>query len=113
VTYAQQHGGGTVAVSSQTGAAGQLIASGADVAGIGGFSGRESQVTVAWLANAIEGGHIRWVLTDGGSGGMAQDGRVGSSAVMAAVAKACTPVSSVPGLYDCSNSVAALRALGT
>jgi hypothetical protein len=113
VTYAQQHGGGTVAVSSQTGAAGQLIASGADVAGIGGFSGRESQVTVAWLANAIETGHIRWVLTDGGSGGMAQDGRVGSSAVMAAVAKVCTPVSSVPGLYDCSSSVAALRALGT
>jgi 4-amino-4-deoxy-L-arabinose transferase-like glycosyltransferase len=113
VSYAQQHGGGTVAVSSQTSAAGQLIASGADVAGIGGFSGRESQVTVTWLANAIDAGHIRWVLTDGGSGGMAQDSRVGSSAVMAAVAKVCTPVSSVTGLYDCSNSAAALRALGT
>jgi 4-amino-4-deoxy-L-arabinose transferase-like glycosyltransferase len=113
VSYAQQHGGGTVAVSSQTGAAGQLIASGADVAGIGGFSGSESQVSVGWLANAIQAGRIRWVLTDGGSGGRAQDGRVGSTVVMAAVAKVCTPVSSVTGLYDCSNSVAALRALGS
>jgi hypothetical protein len=38
---------------------------------------------------------------------------VGSTAVMSAVAKVCTPVSSVSGLYDCSNSAAALRALGT
>jgi hypothetical protein len=112
VSYAQQHGGGTVAVSSQSGAAGLLIASGADIAGIGGFSGNESQVSVSWLANEIEAGHIRWVMTDGGSGGIAQ-GRVGSTAVMAAVAKVCTPVSSVSGLYDCSNSAAALRALGT
>ena len=57
------NGGGTIAVSSQSGAAGQLIASGADVAAIGGFSGRESEVSVAWLADAVEQGRIRYVLT--------------------------------------------------
>ncbi|MEA2420093.1 MAG: hypothetical protein QOE60_2299, partial [Thermoleophilaceae bacterium] len=41
LAYAKQHGGGTLAVSSQSGAAGQLISSGSDVAAIGGFSGRE------------------------------------------------------------------------
>ena len=44
VEYAEANGGGTIAVSSQSGAAGSLITSGADVAAIGGFSGRESQV---------------------------------------------------------------------
>ena len=43
-------------MSSQSGAAGSLITSGADVAAIGGFSGRESQVTVEWLADAVEHG---------------------------------------------------------
>ena len=32
---------------------------------------------------------------------MRNDGRVGSSALMAAVQKTCTSVSSVSGLYDC------------
>ena len=39
-----------------------IIASGADVAGLGGFSGRESEVSVSWLANAVGGGRIRWVI---------------------------------------------------
>jgi hypothetical protein len=42
VKYARAHGGGTIAVSSQQGAAATIIESGTDVAGIGGFSGRES-----------------------------------------------------------------------
>jgi hypothetical protein len=113
VAYAKAHGGGTVAVSSQNGASGQLITSGADIAAIGGFSGRESQVSVDWLADAIDAGRIRWVLTDGtGGGAMMQDGRVGSSEVMAAVAATCTAVPSVDGLYDCAGSTAALRAAG-
>ena len=57
------HGSGTIAVSSQQGAASQIISSGANVAGIGGFSGRESVVSVSWLANAVQSGQIRWVLT--------------------------------------------------
>jgi hypothetical protein len=50
----------------------------------------------------VRAGKIRWVLTDGSGGGFNRDGRVGSSAVMAAVAQACTPVSTstTSGLYD-------------
>ena len=107
LAYARQHGGGTVAVSSQSGA-GRLITEGADVAAIGGFSGRESEVTVAWLADAVERGQIRWVLTEAGGGGMPMDGRTGSTTVMSAVERSCT-ATSVDGLYDCRGSADALR----
>jgi 4-amino-4-deoxy-L-arabinose transferase-like glycosyltransferase len=112
LAYAKAHGGGTVAVSSQTGAASAIIDSGADVAGIGGFSGRESAVTANWLADAVSSGQIRWVLTQsgGGFGGgrFGNDGRTGSTTAMAAVQNACTPVISVSGLYDCQGQGAAL-----
>jgi 4-amino-4-deoxy-L-arabinose transferase-like glycosyltransferase len=110
VAYAKAHGGGAVAVSSQTGAAGSLIASGADVVGIGGFSGRESQVSISWLANAVASGKIRYVLTDGTTGGLPQDSRVGASDVMAVAAQVGAKVSSVSGLYDLQGKAAALRA---
>ena len=110
VSYAKQHGGGTIAVSSQSGAAGSLITSGANVAAIGGFSGRESEVSVAWLADAVQDGRIRWVVTSGGGPGGMQDSRTGSTTAMSAVAAACAPVSSVDSLYDCSQSASALRA---
>ncbi len=61
-------------------------------------------------ADRVEDGTIRWILTDGDSGGMANDGRTGSRSVMAAVAATCTPVSGVDGLYDCSGMADALRA---
>jgi 4-amino-4-deoxy-L-arabinose transferase-like glycosyltransferase len=112
VAYAKAHGGGTVAVSSQNGAASTLITSGANVVAIGGFSGRESQVSVGWLADAVESGKIRYVLTDSAGGGMRNDTRVGSSQVMAAAARVGTPVSSVTGLYDLQGKAAALRAAG-
>jgi hypothetical protein len=98
VAYAQANGGGTIAVSSQSGAAGQLITDGADVVAIGGFSGRESEVSLEWLAQAVEDGRIRYVLTEGAQG-LPADGRVGSSDVMAAVEAVGTPTS-VDGLYD-------------
>jgi hypothetical protein len=110
VAYANANGGGTVAVASQSGAAGQLITSGADVAAIGGFSGRESQVSTAWLADAVEDGRIRWVVTESG-GGMPQDGRVGASEVMAAVQDVGAEVDAVTGLYDLEGTADALRAL--
>jgi hypothetical protein len=109
VAYAKANGGGTIAVSSQTGAAGQLIASGTDVAAIGGFSGRESQVTADWLADAVEAQKIRYVLANSDGGGM-RDNRVGASDVLSIVAETCTAVDEVDGLYDCSDSTAALRA---
>jgi hypothetical protein len=121
VTYARAHGGGTIAVSSQQGASATIIETGADVAALGGFSGRESEVSVAWLADAVRAGKIRWVLTDGSGGGFGRDGRTGSTTVMNAVAQTCTPVStsssssssstttgSASGLYDCLGKADAL-----
>ncbi len=108
VAYARAHGGGTVATSSQNGTSTQVIA-GADVAAIGGFSGRESQVSATWLADAIGGGRIRWVLTDGGGGGAPNDTRVGSSSVMTLVGDVCTTTTQ-SGLYDCAGKAGALRA---
>jgi 4-amino-4-deoxy-L-arabinose transferase-like glycosyltransferase len=108
IAYAKANGGGAIAVASQSGAAGSLITSGADVVAIGGFSGRESQVTTEWLADAVESGQIRYVLTTGG-GGLPNDGRTGADDVMSAVEAVGTPVSSVDGLYDLQGLADALR----
>ncbi len=83
VRYADAHGGGTVAVSSQSEAA-SLAIDGDRVAGIGGFSGRESETSAAWLAQEVRAGHIRWVLTSSGGGpgsssGPGSGGRSGGS----------------------------------
>ena len=112
----RSHGGGTIAVSSQSGAAGSIITSGADVAALGGFSGRESEVSVSWLADAVRDGRISWVVAE--SGGGMRDGRTGSSTVMAAVEQTCTPVSlsadgSSTTFYDCRGQADALAALAS
>ncbi|HTZ85114.1 MAG TPA: glycosyltransferase family 39 protein [Solirubrobacteraceae bacterium] len=131
LSYVKQHGGGTIAVSSQSSAASAIVASGAKIAGIGGFSGRESEVTATWLAQRVRAGAIRWVLAEqSGSGGMAGfggaastgrglpgDTRKGSKAAMAAVTKACTRVtlsgeSEGSSLYDCAGRASALERVG-
>jgi 4-amino-4-deoxy-L-arabinose transferase-like glycosyltransferase len=101
LAYIKTHGGGTLGVSSQSTAASAILDSHADVAGLGGFSGRESDPTVAWFNQEVRDGKLRWVLTDGSGGGFGSDGRPGASAVMQAVQSSCTAVSSVSGLYDC------------
>jgi 4-amino-4-deoxy-L-arabinose transferase-like glycosyltransferase len=117
LAYIKQHGGGTIAVDSQSGAANAIIQSGAKVAGIGGFSGRESEVSTQWLAEAVRNGKIRWVLTSGSSSGFGRnDGRVGASQVMAAVAQVGKKVTITSGsstitLYDLSGKADALAAL--
>ncbi len=68
LSYIKAHGGGTLAVSSQTEAETSIIDDGAHVAGIGGFSGNESEVTAAWLAQEVRSGKIRWVLDDEAGG---------------------------------------------
>ena len=130
LSYTRSHGGGTVAVSSQSGASNAIIQSDADVAGIGGFSGRESEPSVAWFAEEVRSGNIRWVLSGGqmgGMGGMGRDGRTGSTTVMSAVANVCTAIpssayegtssggdaanagsTSSSGLYDCRGKADAL-----
>ena len=106
--YTESHGGGTVAVESQSQAAPSIIESGAEVAGIGGFSGKETSVSVQWLEERIENGDIRWILSGGGmSGGLPGDPRSGSESAIDQVTSSCTTVSSsqlgssAGTLYDC------------
>jgi 4-amino-4-deoxy-L-arabinose transferase-like glycosyltransferase len=134
LAYVKAHGGGTIAVSSQSSAASAIISDGAQVAGIGGFSGRESEVSVGWLAQEVRAGKIRWVLgsAQGQAGGLTLPGdtRTGSKWALAAVTQECKAVtlSSSPTassfaageagavrsggetLYDCSGRAAALEA---
>jgi 4-amino-4-deoxy-L-arabinose transferase-like glycosyltransferase len=140
LSYITAHGGGTLAVSSQSTAATAIIDGHTNVAGIGGFSGRESDPSVSWLAQEVRDGKIRWVLDEqssGFGGNTPGETRVGSKPAMAAVAKACQAVTlstSASGgtiggtaktgtgsstavssgtLYDCQGDAAALAALGT
>jgi len=109
LAYAKAHGGGTIGVSSQQGAAETIIRSGANVAGLGGFSGRESEVSASWLAQAVKDGRIRYVLTGGSGGGMGNDGRVGATTIMAIVAKVGAETS-VSGMYDLRGKASAIAA---
>ena len=133
LSYIRTHGGGTLGVSSQQSAAGSILASDAHVAGLGGFSGRESQISISWLANAIGSGRLRWVLAEGrtAGAGLPGDTRVGARTALAAVAKVCTRVTvatttsasatangaasatagSASALYDCQGKAAALAKL--
>ncbi|HEY6887075.1 MAG TPA: hypothetical protein VI300_04820, partial [Solirubrobacter sp.] len=110
LTYIRANGGGTLVISSQSGASQSIIQSGADVAAIGGFSGSETVVTAQWLANAVASGQIRWILVSGSSGGGIQDGRVGATEAMAIAAKVGKAVTSVDGLYDLQGTASAILA---
>jgi hypothetical protein len=127
LTYVKLHGGGTIAVSSQSSAAAAIIEKDAIVAGIGGFSGRESEVSRSWLAQEVRAGKIRWVLAEGAAGrpGVPGDTRVGAKPAMSAVASACRLVSvpaasgaaTAPGstaskLYDCQGRAVELAGAG-
>ena len=68
--YVEANGGGTIGVSSQGEAACSIIAGESNVAGLGGFSGEESDPSVAWLASEVADGNIRWVDTARGVGGI-------------------------------------------
>jgi hypothetical protein len=68
--YTEAHGGGTIALDSQSGAAASIIEGGAEVAGIGGFSGKESSVSAAWLEERIDSGAISWIYVGGSGSGM-------------------------------------------
>jgi 4-amino-4-deoxy-L-arabinose transferase-like glycosyltransferase len=98
LSYVKQHGGGTIAVASQSNAASSILDQNANVAGIGGFSGRESDVSVSWLAQEVRAGKISWMLDEqegaggGGGGRLPGDTRTGAKLAMAAVARACVVV---------------------
>jgi hypothetical protein len=130
LAYVKTHGGGTIAVSSQSSAATAIVASGAKLAGIGGFSGRESDVTAVWLAQRVRSGAIRWVLAEQSGAqagpGLPGDTRKGSKAAMTAVEQACTKVAlstssasssgagtetsaAAAALYDCASRASTLE----
>jgi len=115
VRYASAHGGGTIAVASQSDAAAAILSSNADVAGLGGFSGRESSASASWVAAEVASGRLRWVLADTGQGnGAPGDARTGGQAAMSIVAQTCRSVSfTTTGvtkvtLYDCRGRSAAI-----
>ena len=122
--YTESHGGGTIAVDSQSSAAASIIEDGAEVAGIGGVSGKESSVSAEWLEGRIESGAIAWIYTSGlggsgggfgGAGGLGGDSRTGSESAIDTVVESCTKVDSSEyessgesagggTLYQCSDS---------
>jgi hypothetical protein len=102
-------------VSSQSSAAAAILSSDANVAGLGGFSGRESSVTASWLAGEISAGRLRWVVVDSGQGfSLAGDTRTGSQVAMSVVARVCQKVSNVNvTMYDCQGKAAQVSAAAT
>jgi 4-amino-4-deoxy-L-arabinose transferase-like glycosyltransferase len=114
VRYANQHGRGVIGVSSQSSAAAAIVASNFNVAGLGGFSGRESSVSATWLAQEVAAGRLRWLIVDGSQGAaLPGDTRTGSQSAMAAAARACRAVTlSTSGntttMYDCLGRSAAI-----
>jgi 4-amino-4-deoxy-L-arabinose transferase-like glycosyltransferase len=114
IRYAEQHGGGTIGVESQRSAAEAILSSDANVAGLGGFSGRESTVSLSWLAHEVLAGKLRWVIIDSsGGGGLPGDTRTGSESAFDVVAKTCRKVtlstsSGTVTMYDCQGYGAAL-----
>ncbi|MBV8219288.1 MAG: glycosyltransferase family 39 protein, partial [Solirubrobacterales bacterium] len=114
VRYAAAHGGGEIGVSSQSTAAAAILDGYTNVAGLGGFSGRESSVSASWIAMEVREGRLRWVITDGSQRvSLPGDTRAGSQVAMDVVAKTCRPVTlSIDGasgqMYDCRGHAAAI-----
>ena len=114
VRYVDQHGGGEIGVSSQSTAAAAILDGYTNVAGLGGFSGRESSVSASWIATEVREGRLRWVIADSTQGaGVPGDTRTGSQAAIDVVAKTCRPVTlSSDGtsgrMYDCLGRAAAI-----
>jgi hypothetical protein len=112
--YARAHGGGTLAIASQSGAAPSIIASGADIAGLGGFSGQESRVTTGWVAGSVGSRQVRWVLGAGRRSPVPVPTPVRPGRVIVAVRQSCRRAAAIPlaVLYDCAGRAGALAAAG-
>ncbi|HEX4010324.1 MAG TPA: glycosyltransferase family 39 protein [Solirubrobacteraceae bacterium] len=117
--YVAAHGGGTIGVESQSSASDAILSSDANVAGLGGFSGRESSVTASWIAMEVRDGRLRWLLAEGndtgGFGGLPGDSRQGSAAAIAVAEKVGRKVTFTSNgtqvtLYDLQGKAAAILA---
>ena len=123
--YAQAHGPGTrfaLIVSSAQEAASAVIR-GEPVAAMGGFTGRETVLTNAYLAQLVGSHQARYFLLGGGGGFGPMGGR--NNAASSTIASTCRPVtasawsttaSSSTGfgstLYDCAGSAQAIADAG-
>ena len=117
INYAKAHGGGTIGVASQSSAAAAILSSDGNVAGLGGFSGRESAVTPQWLAMEVRLGRLRWVIVDGSQGfSLHGDTRTGSQDAFSIVEKTCPAVTVTTSsggsvtMYDCAGHASAILA---
>jgi 4-amino-4-deoxy-L-arabinose transferase-like glycosyltransferase len=117
VKYTKAHGGGTIGVESQESAASAIVSSDANVAGLGGFSGRESTVSASWLATEVRDGRLRWILSEGtqGPGRLRGDSRQGSQSVLAIAEKVGRRVTFKSGsttvtMYDLQGKASAILA---
>jgi 4-amino-4-deoxy-L-arabinose transferase-like glycosyltransferase len=112
IRYTEAHGGGTIGVESQSSAATEILSANANIAGLGGFSGRESSVSAAWIAQAIKTGRLRWIVGEG-SRGRPGDTRTGSRTALTIVAERCKAVTvtsnaSTATVYDCFGRASAI-----
>jgi 4-amino-4-deoxy-L-arabinose transferase-like glycosyltransferase len=117
VRYVRRHGGGTIGVRSQEDAAWPIIRSDARVAGLGGFSGVESELRVPWFASAVRAGRVRWVLVNGRVR-IVRGRRIGAARVLLAMTAACPRLRTRTfargrwvargALYDCRHRATAL-----
>ncbi|MDQ6835669.1 MAG: hypothetical protein M3016_05720, partial [Actinomycetota bacterium] len=89
-----------------------------NVAGLGGFSGRESSISARWLAMEVRARRLRWIVIDRGRGpGAPGDTRTGSRATMAVASRVCRQVTlggssraQHSTIYDCRGRAAAILA---
>ncbi len=132
IDFVKGHGGGPIGVSSQANAADAIICQGYDVVGMGGFSGRETDPSLAWFVDQINSGRIRWIYNEGANNfNAASDKRAGDSALLAAAITTCPQINTTTGdrfptgafhlsqldyargLFDCNGEGAKLAALGS
>jgi 4-amino-4-deoxy-L-arabinose transferase-like glycosyltransferase len=114
LAYVKAHGATSrfaLIVSSEQEAAPSVIR-GEAVASMGGFTGRETVLTNAYLASLVRSGEARYFLLDGRGGPGGGGGVGGSNAAVSTVESTCTPVAAVGSLYDCAGQAAALAAAG-
>ena len=116
LTYVEAHGATSrfpLIVSSETEAASYVIA-GKRVSSMGGFTGRETVLTNAYLGRLLRNGEARYFLL-GGQSGFGPGGS--SNAAASTIESICTSVSSASStggatLYDCAGKAAAIAAAG-
>jgi hypothetical protein len=114
LAYARTHSGTkrfTLIVSGAASAANEVI-QGDAIGAIGGFSGRESSESTAFIARLVQNGDARYFLLGGagfggagGPGGRADNRRDVAAQV---IQSTCTSVFAVSGLYDCAGKAQAI-----